>query len=781
MTHANVEAQAISDGSPAGPPDRRVMLQVSGMTCASCVDTVQRALRSVDGVSDARVNLATGAAEVEFLSGGAHFQELSAAVAGAGYSAAEVQEPAAAAEADDALRAAELRRLRTRTAVSLAAAAFLMAGMFYQSVPWLEGISPYAANAIFLALAAPVQFWAGAGFYKAAWGAARRGTSNMSTLVAIGTSTAFFYSAAVTIIRPFFEDSTFLTGIASSVQGHDTGTYFDVSAAIIGLVLLGRYLEARARGQTTDAIRSLIGLQPRTALVRREGGFAETPVAEVVPGDVVQARPGERIAVDGNVLEGFSAVDESMLTGESMPVEKSAGGAVYAGTLNGNGALTFTATKVGMDTALGEIVRMVRRAQTSRAPVEKVVDVVAARFVPAVLAAAALTFALWLFFAPEPRFVNALLMTVAVLVIACPCALGLATPTAVVVGLGRGARRGILVKDAETLERAHRIDTVVFDKTGTLTTGRPQVTALRPHGVTEQEMLQLAASVEGPSEHPLGWAVRQAAKSRGIEAMTVENFEAVPGLGAKGEVNGRKVAIGSASAIPLDEEGAREAEDLAARGQTVLAVARDGKAIGLIGVEDTLRPTAKAGVETLRSMGIRTLMLTGDNETTAKAVARQAGIGEVIAEVKPQQKASQVGALMREGAAVAMVGDGINDAPALAAADVGIAIGTGTDVAMDAAGVTLTSSDPRGVAETVSLSRATMRTIRQNLFWAFIYNVLLIPVAAGALYPIFAAGGVPEPLRPFLGEYGFLNPIVAAGAMAVSSLSVVANSLRLAR
>ena len=779
MTLANA-GPALTSPAP-GEKQSRVTLKVTGMTCGACVGHVGNALKSVDGVTDAQVNLATETADVQLLTGTATVADLQAAVSDAGYSAIEERSGAAAAAEDEARHERDLRDLRIRTVASLIAAAFLMAGMQYGSIPALADVSPTLANVVFLAVAAPIQFWAGAQFYRSAWSAAKRGTSNMGTLVAIGTTTAFVYSLAVTVFRPFFEGSILFSGEAGGVPGHATGTYFDVSAAIIGLVLLGRYLEAGARGRTSDAIRSLMGLQPRTAHVVRSGEVTDVAIEDVLVGDNVLVRPGERVPVDGTVNNGTSAVDESMLTGESIPVGKTTGDAVYAGTVNGNGALEFTATRVGADTALGEIVRMVRQAQSSRAPVEKVVDMVTARFVPAVLIAAVVTLALWSFLAPEPRFVNALLMTVAVLVIACPCALGLATPTAVIVGMGRGARRGVLIKDAAALETAHRIDTVVFDKTGTLTQGSPQVVSVRPFEVSENDLLQLAASVEGPSEHPLGAAVRQAARDRDIPLLPVERFEAMPGTGAKGDVDGREVIVGNQAAISRDTRVSQEASALASAGCTVLVVARDGEPVGVIGVKDEIRPQSPEAVRQLTAMGIRTVLLTGDNQATAEEIARQAGIDEVIAEVTPPEKAGRIAGLKEGGSVVAMVGDGINDAPALATADVGIAIGSGTDVAMEAAEVVLTSSDPRGVVEAVSLSKATMRTIRQNLFWAFIYNVSLIPIAAGVLYPVFAGGAVPGFLQPFLGEHGFLNPILAAAAMAISSLSVVTNSLRLGR
>ena len=779
MTFANADSTLTSP--PTSEQQQRVTLRVTGMTCGACVGHVGNALRGVDGVTDAQVNLATETADVELTPGTATVSDLQAAVSDAGYSAIAARPGVTAAAEDEARHRRDLRDLRLRTVASLIAAAFLMAGMQYSSVPAFADVSPTLANVVFLAVAAPIQLWAGAQFYRSAWSAARRGTSNMGTLVAIGTTTAFVYSLAVTAFRPFFEGSILFSGEAGGIPGHATGTYFDVSAAIIGLVLLGRYLEAGAKGRTSDAIRSLVGLQPKTAHVIRSGEIVDVAIEDVVPGDDVLVRPGERIPVDGTVNSGASTIDESMLTGESIPVGKSAGDAVYAGTVNGNSALEFTATRVGADTALGEIVRMVRMAQSSRAPVEKVVDMVTARFVPAVLIAAVLTLALWSVLAPEPRFVNALLMTVAVLVIACPCALGLATPTAIIVGMGRGARRGILIKDAAALETAHRVDAVVFDKTGTLTQGAPRVTTARPFEMSENDLLQLAASVEGPSEHPLGAAVRQAARDRGVAALPVERFEALPGRGAKGNVGGREVIVGNLTSASPDPRTSREAGALASAGCTVLVVSRDGVVAGVIGVKDEIRPQSRESVRQLSDMGIRTLLLTGDNRATADEIARQAGIDEVIAEVTPPEKAGRISKLRDEGSVVAMVGDGINDAPALATADVGIAIGSGTDVAMEAAEVVLTSSDPRGVADAVSLSKATMRTIRQNLFWAFIYNVLLIPIAAGVLYPVFAGGAVPGFLQPVLGEHGFLNPIVAAGAMAISSISVVTNSLRLGR
>ena len=743
----------------------KTTLAVIGMTCAACVSHVEGALGGVEGVLSAHVNLATERATVEYVPGVAGPAGLRRAIEGAGYGAALLT-----GEPDEAVTARDASKLRAKFVVSLAAAAVVMALM---AAPGAGDVLPFSMDYLLLAIAAPVQFWAGSQFYAGAWGALKHRTSNMNTLIALGTSVAFFYSAAATL---FGSASIFALGNAE--------TFFDTSTAIIGLVLLGRYLEAKARGRASEAIRSLMGLQPATARVNRGGEQVDVPVDDIVVGDLVVVRPGEKIAVDGEVVEGRSSVDEAMLTGESAWVEKGPGSAVFGATLNNTGALTFRATGVGADTMLSRIVALVEEAQASRAPIQRLADVVSAYFVPAVVLTAATVFAVWLAFGPEPAHLYAMLTSVAVLIIACPCAMGLATPTAVMVGTGKGAEYGILFRSAEALERAHKVDVVVLDKTGTLTAGKPSVTDVVARNVEEDALLGLAASVEGGSEHPLGAAIVAAAAERGLAPLSSSDFEAKPGLGITAVVDGGRVALGNEAlmrAEGLDVASlADEARRLAGQGKTPIYVAAGGRVEGLVAVADTLKSDSPAAVAGLRDRGIDVVMLTGDGRLTAEAVAAQAGIDRVVAEVLPADKAAFVKRLQAEGRVVAMVGDGINDAPALAQADVGIAIGTGTDVAMESAQITLVRGEPGGVGVAIQLSRASMRTIRQNLFWAFAYNVALIPVAAGLLYPVFA-GGAPEVLRPVFGELGFLNPTLAAAAMAISSVSVVANSLRLRR
>ena len=760
-----------------------VTMNVGGMTCASCVGYVERALNEVPGVVSSSVNLATERATVRYLAGATGVDQLREAVDDAGYSVEGVADDTAneGADSDRLARVREIRDLKRKVALAGSVGIVLMTLMY---IP-LEvlGLTAFQLNLVLWVMATPVQFWAGAQFYRSAWGALKHTTANMNTLVAVGTSVAYAYSTAATFFGGVFEQAHLLH--ANSVFSHSTGTYFDASAIIIALILLGRLLEARAKGRTSESIRKLMGLRPRTALVVRDGQQVELPIDQVVVDDQVVVRPGEKVAVDGAVIEGASSVDESMLTGESMPVEKTAGDPVYAATVNGTGGLRFRATRVGADTVLSQVIRLVQDAQGSKAPIQRTADVVAGYFVPAVLTIAVITWAVWLYWGPPPALTVAILNAVAVLVIACPCALGLATPTAIIVGTGKGAERGILIRNAEALERAHTVTTVVLDKTGTLTRGQPVVTDLiTADGMSENEMLRLAASAESGSEHPLGQAIRTAATERGLTLAEAAQFQAFPGHGVQAQVEGKSVALGNAGLLQqrgLALNGMQSrGQELTSQGKTAMWVVVDGKVTGLLAVADTLKPGAKEAVSALRRLGLEVVMLTGDNRPTAAAIAREAGIDKVVAEVLPQDKAAEVRKLQEEGRVVAMVGDGINDAPALAQADVAIAMGTGTDLAMETAQITLMRGDLRGVPEAIALSRATIRTIRQNLFWAFFYNTALIPIAAGVLYLVFGGSGVPMgPLRYILGDFGFLNPVMAAAAMAFSSVSVVSNSLRL--
>jgi Cu+-exporting ATPase len=743
---------------------------VTGMTCASCVGRVERALRKLPGVVGASVNLASEKSTVSYVAGELGLQDLEKAVEGAGYGVVREDEGSSSVESS---REREYRKLRSDFFLAAALTVLVLLGSLPMMLGFMLPIPTGWVNLGLLLLATPVQFWAGRRFYRGAWGALRHGQANMNTLVIIGTSAAYLYSVVATLAPQLFA-----AGRAD--------VYFDTSALIITLILLGRLLEARAKGRTNEAIKRLAGLQAKTARVVRDGGEVDVPVEDVEVGDVVVVRPGEKIPVDGRVLSGESVVDESMITGESMPVTKRAGDEVIGATMNASGSFRFGATKIGEDTALQQIMRMVEEAQESKAPIQRLADRISAVFVPVVMGLAAATFAIWLLFGPEPAFTFALLNTVAVLIIACPCAMGLATPTSIMVGTGKGAESGILIRGGEALEGANRLDSVVLDKTGTLTRGVPELTdVVVGDGIGEVELLRLVASAEGGSEHPLGEAIVRGAKERGLSLVEAEGFEAVSGGGVRARVEGREVLIGSRRY--LSESGAHEegfvgrSEDLAREGKTPVFVAVDGRPVGIVAVADAAREESGEAVRRLHSLGLEVAMLTGDNRRTAEAIARELGVGRVVAEVRPEEKANEVERLQAEGKRVGMVGDGINDAPALAQADVGIAIGTGTDVAMEAADLTLISGDVRGVARAIGLSKATVRNIKQNLFWAFAYNVALVPVAAGILYPLFAGGSVPEVLRPVLGEYGFLNPVLAAAAMALSSVTVVSNALRLRR
>ena len=769
-----------------------VTLNVQGMTCAACVVHVEAALKSVPGVLEASVNLATDQARVEYLDGLAGFESLCEAVSDAGYSVEGIaSDMDTEAEQQRLARTQEITSLTRKVGLAGLAGIVIMA-LMYVPLETLR-LSAFQLNVLLWAMTTPVQFWAGAVFYRSAWGAIKHRTANMNTLVVVGTSVAYAYSTALTFFGGFFSEAHLLH--ANSAFNHNTAVYFDASAMIIALVLLGRLLEARAKGQTSDAIRKLLGYRPSSARVIRNGEVIEIPIAEVMTGDTLAVRPGEKLPVDGEVIDGMPVVDESMLTGESLPVEKAVGAPVYGGTVNTTGSFRYIATKVGQGTVLAQIIRMVEEAQGSRAPIQRLVDVVASYFVPIVIVVAAVVWATWFFFGPEPALAIAILNTVAVLVIACPCAMGLATPTAIMVGMGKAAEQGILIRNAEALERSCKIQTVVLDKTGTLTQGNTKVTDVVSLGLPESRVLALAASAEQDSEHPLARAVVAEARERGLALEPVSRFQALPGHGVLTQVNGYEVTLGNLALMkdqgtPVDGLEA-EALKMAGQGKTPIFVAVDGSALGIIAVADTVKAESRAAVESLHSLGLEVVMLTGDHRSTAEAIATQVGIGEglhgrndrILAGLLPDQKLEQIRALQAEGKVVAMVGDGINDAPALAQADVGIAVGNGTDIAIEAADVTLMRGDLRSVADAIFLSKATVRTIKQNLVWAFGYNVALIPLAAGVLYLLLDRAlntTVPAgPLQFLLGDLGFLNPVVAAAAMAISSVSVVTNSLRL--
>jgi len=745
----------------------RITLPIQGMTCASCVNKVEKALRSAKGVLQVNVNLATERASIEFIPEMVSIRDLKKVVKDIGYQVLDVRVGDSTLREEDIVekerlvREAELSRLKLKFiigALLLAPILFLMYGASF-----LEkriGLSHQANFFLQFLLATPVQFWAGLQFYVGFWKATKNKTSDMNTLIAVGTSAAYLYSLIVTFVPHWI-----------MVRGLEMMVYYDTSAAIIVLILLGRFFEARAKGKTSEAIKKLIGLQPKTARVIRDGHEVDIPVEEVTPGDIVVVRPGEKIPVDGMIEEGYSSVDESMVTGESLPVEKKTGDAVIGATINKTGMLKFEATKVGRDTVLSQIVRLVQEAQGSKPPIARMADIIASYFVPVVISIAIITFITWYFFGPPPTLTYAFLNFIAVLIIACPCALGLATPTSIMVGTGKGAENGILIRGAEALETAHRLNTIVLDKTGTLTKGKPSVTeVIETKKFKSKEILIYAASAERGSEHPLGEAIVKKAKEEGVNLFDGKDFQAIAGFGIEATVDSKKILLGNAKL--MEEKGvgleglAEKAQRLSNEGKTSMFLAVDGEAAGIIAVADTLKENSKKAVEAFHRMGLEVVMLTGDNERTASAIANQIEVDRVLADVLPEKKAEEVKKLQSEGKKVGMVGDGINDAPALAQADVGIAIGTGTDVAMESSDITLIGGDLRGIVTAISLSKATIRNIKQNLFWAFAYNTILIPVAAGVLFPFFGI---------------LLNPIFAALAMALSSVTVVSNALRLRR
>lgn len=703
---------------------------IAGMHCASCVRVLEHALAKIDGVDQATVNLATEKATVTFDPAKVNDQNLATAIANVGYKAM-LDEQSHSADQEKLEKQKQLTDLRNKMLVSLLAGGLIM----IVKNPWLQ-----------LFLATPIQFWAGLMFYKATLPALKHRTANMDTLVAIGTTVAYGYSFFVTIM------------------GSDRMPYFDTSAIIIGLILLGRYLEAKAKAGTSEAIKKLIGLQAKTARVVRNGQEMDIPLDQVQIEDVIRVRPGEKIPVDGVIVSGESAIDESMITGESMPVEKMIGDTVVGATMNKSGSFTYKATKIGQETMLAHIIKLVQEAQGSKAPIQRLADLVSSYFVPAVLILAVITFIAW-YTLGFP--ISALLNTVAVLIIACPCAMGLATPTAIMVGTGKGAERGILIKDAESLEIANKVKIVVFDKTGTLTNGKPVVTdVIAANHIQVDEVLKLAGSLEKGSEHSLAEAIVKEAEKQKISLLPVSNFLAIPGYGVQGVVNGKSLMFGNRRLMEKENISLQPINsyltDLESGGKTVMLLAVDKQLSALVAVADTLKESAVSGIQALQKQRIEVVMLTGDNARTAQAIGQKLGITRIIADVLPDQKETEIRKLQNglpAGRQVAMVGDGINDAPALAIADVGIAMGTGTDVAIEAADITLVNKDLSSVTSAIQLSKKTMRTIKMNLFWAFGYNIILIPVAM----------------------LGRINPIFASLAMALSSISVVTNSLLLKR
>lgn len=725
------------------------------MHCASCIRVTERALKKTPGVQDAVVNLATAKATVTYNSDECTPEQLADSIAKTGYTL-ELEEKSD--EIQEIEKKKELSVLRIKVIASLFSGVLLLWGSF----PGIMNTAPPILQNFFvqLILALPIQFWAGLEFYKATIPALKNRTANMDTLVALGTTVAFMYSTFVT----FFPEVVMRLGV-------DHMPYFDVAVIVIGLILLGRYFEAKAKMGTSGAIKKLIGLQSKTARVVRNGKDIDLPLDQVQIGDVIRVRPGEKIPVDGVLLAGESSIDESMVTGESIPVDKAKGDTVVGSTFNKTGTFTLKATKVGNQTMLAQIIKLVQEAQGSKAPIQRLADTVSSYFVPIVIMLAFFTFGIWYIFGPQPTFLFALLNTVAVLIIACPCAMGLATPTAIMVGTGKGAEQGILIKDAESLEIANKVSTVIFDKTGTLTNGKPEVTEIISFGAFKKDdVLAIAASLERGSEHSLAEAIVKYAEKQKISTQIVSRFQAIAGHGVEGIIDTRKAFFGNRRLMDREEitytNVAQQVTTLENAGNTVMLLAVEKNLAGLIAVADTIKDTAKLGVEALQKRGIEVVMITGDNARTAQAIAKSLGIKKVLSEVLPDQKEAEVRKLQVTGAKVAMVGDGINDAPALAAADIGIAMGTGTDIAIEAADITLINKDLRSVASAIELSKKTMRTVKMNLFWAFGYNIVLIPVAMGVLYPFFGI---------------LLSPIFASVAMASSSISVVSNSLLLNR
>jgi len=732
--------------------EQTVRLSVGGMHCAGCVAKVEKAIAAVPGVTEANVNLVEHTASV---SGSADPKAVIAAIATAGYEAAELKSRADESAKEEA-EAEHARALARKTVVASVVAAPLFVSEMLMLAPSLQSPGGRLYGVIAAIATLVVLAYAGGHFFRGAWKSFLNHNANMDTLIALGTGAAWVYSVAV-LAAP---------QLVPSLAQH---AYFEAAAVIIALINLGQWLELRARGKTSQAIKRLIGLQPRTARVVRDGKEMDIPIEKVGLSETVRVRPGEKVPVDGVILEGHSNVDESMLTGEPLPVVKQVGDEVTGGTLNTSGTFLLRTTRIGEDTVLARIIDMVRRAQNSKPAIGRLADRISAVFVPSVLIIAVVTFMIWYNVGPVPKVSFALVATMTVLVIACPCALGLATPISIIVGVGKAAESGILIRNGEALQQASRLTTVVLDKTGTVTEGRPAVVAVHPaSGWSEDEVLRIAASVETGSEHPLAQAVVTAATQKGLGSSRAEEFNAVAGHGVRARVEGRRVLLGNPRLMEqdsVDTQSLREQGESAARlGQTPIYVAVDGQCVGIVAIADPIKPDSKAAIARLHALGRKVVMITGDNAATARAVADQVGVDEVLAEVLPVDKAAKVEALQARGETVGMVGDGINDAPALAQSDVGFAIGTGTDVAIESADITLMGGSLHGVADAIAVSGATVRNIKQNLFGAFVYNTLGIPVAAGVLFPLFGI---------------LLNPMIAGAAMAMSSVTVVSNANRL--
>lgn len=725
---------------------------IKGMHCASCVNVIERELKKTDGVSSATVNLATEKATINYDPQKVTDKKLQSALTNIGYQAI-INDNLQSEDKEKEEKQKELKKLKNKVIISL----FLGSLIFWGSFPGLSQTAPLILQNFWiqLFLAIPVQFWIGMEFYKAAIPALKHRTANMDTLVALGTTVAFSYSIIVTIFPNLVKQ-----------LGIEPMPYFDVSTIIIGLILLGRYFEAKAKAGTSEAIKKLIGLQAKTARIVRDGKEIDIAISDVQIGDIIRVRPGEKIPVDGEIIEGESSIDESMITGESIPVDKTKGNLVIGATINKTGSFLYKTTKIGNDTMLAQIIKLVEEAQGSKAPIQRLADIISSIFVPIVIMLAIGTFVVWYIFGPTPSLLFAILNAVAVLIIACPCAMGLATPTAIMVGTGIGASKGILIKDAESLETANKINTIIFDKTGTLTTGKPEVTDVIATLSSRNDVLRLAASLEKGSEHSLADALVKKAEIEKIKFAKVEKFKAIPGQGIEGIINKERVIFGNRKLIAKEkiniEKLDQQITDLENQGKTVMILATDKRVIGIIAVSDTIKYTAVSAINKLKSMNIEVAMISGDNKRTANAVGKKLGIEIILAEVLPAEKELEVKKIQETRKIVAFVGDGINDAPALAAANIGIAMGTGTDVAIEAANITLINKDLKTVASAINLSKKTMRTIKLNLVWAFGYNIILIPVAMGILYPFF---------------HLLLNPIFASIAMATSSISVVTNSL----